>query len=30
MQEIRSLNPPMVIGIGDANKFRARHHRSKN
>ena len=28
MQEIRSSNPPMVTGICDPNKSRARHHRS--
>ena len=28
MQEIRSSNPPVVIGIYDPNKSRARHHRS--
>ena len=27
MQEIRSPNPPVVTGICDPNKFRARHHR---
>ena len=28
MQEIRSSNPPVVTGICDPNKSRARHHRS--
>ena len=28
MQEIRSSNPPVVAGICDPNKYRARHHRS--
>ena len=28
MQEIRSSNPPVVTGICDPNKFRARHHLS--
>ena len=28
MQEIRSSNPPVVSGICDPNKSRARHHRS--
>ena len=28
MQEIRSSNPPVVTGICDPNKYRARHHRS--
>ena len=27
MQEIRSSNPPVVTGIFDPNKSRARHHR---
>ena len=27
MQEIRSSNPPVVTGICDPNKSRARHHR---
>ena len=27
MQEIRSSKPPMVTGICDPNKSRARHHR---
>ena len=28
MQEIRSSNPPVVTGIFDPNKSRARHHRT--
>ena len=28
MQEIRSSNPPVVTGIFDPNKSRARHHRN--
>ena len=28
MQEIRSSNPPVVIGICDPNKSRVRHHRN--
>ena len=28
MQEIRSSNPPVITGICDPNKSRARHHRS--
>ena len=28
MQEIRSSNPPVITGIRDPNKSRARHHRS--
>ena len=28
MQEIRSSSPPVVTGICDPNKSRARHHRS--
>ena len=28
MQEIRSSNPPVVTGICDPNKSRARHHRN--
>ena len=28
MQEIRSSKPPVVTGICDLNKSRARHHRS--
>ena len=28
MQEIRSSNPPVVTGICDPNKSRARHHRT--
>ena len=28
MQEISSSNPPMVTGICDTKKSRARHHRS--
>ena len=28
MREICSSNPPVVTGICDSNKFRARHHRS--
>ena len=28
MQEIRSSNPPVVIGIYDSNKSRARQYRS--
>ena len=28
MQEIRSSNPPVVTGICDPNKSRARHYRS--
>ena len=28
MQEIRNSNPPVVTGICDPNKSRARHHRS--
>ena len=28
MQEIRSSKPPVVTGICDPNKSRARHHRS--
>ena len=28
MQEIRSSNPPVVTGICDPNKSRARHRRS--
>ena len=28
MQELRSSNPPMVTGICDPNKSRARHHLS--
>ena len=27
-QEIRSSNPPVVAGICDPNKYRARHHSS--
>ena len=30
MQEIRSSNPPVVTGICDSNKSRARHHRRLN
>ena len=29
MREIRSSNPPVVTGICDPNKSRARHHRRK-
>ena len=28
MQEIRSSNSPVITGIFDPNKFRARHYRS--
>ena len=28
MQEIHSSNPPVVTGVFDSNKSRARHHRS--
>ena len=30
MQEIRSSNPPVVTGICDPSKSRARHHRSQS
>ena len=28
MQETHSSNPPVVTGICDSNKYRARHHRN--